>query len=543
MLPADLRALLEQQFPEADGPGGVVGVVRPGHDLMVESRGMADLEQGVPVGPRTVFHLASLSKQVTAYAIALLADDGVLGLADRVVDHLPWMPFPEITIEQLIRHTSGLRDQWQLLEAASWRMEDVITTDDVVRLIRRQRGLNFEPGTWQAYSNTGYTLLALIVEHLSGSTLQDFCASRIFEPLGMRDTRFVTDHQELVPNRATSYTRGGEGYRRIGLSYATVGATNLSSTVLDLARWLIAADGFRERRAGVERAPDDAAETYGLGVRVGTHGSLTKIYHAGADAGFRAHFAAVPETGVAVIALSNLAQARPADLCESVLSCALGAPEPRVVSVAPGSAARLAGRYLDPRQHVVVDVAERDGSLLLDTRFGPAALEPVAEGRYEGDGVVAEVRDGRFLVADDPVRAPHEWLRFGDAAIHLPLQRFAGRFFSDELDTSIRIEWDDALWLVRPRAPRTRLEAVAEGVFFADDPRSTESTRVTLVFSPDAESLTYSTYGAQNLGFERIRLQATPAPLPLERPGTAVGGAMPRRPGGRWSQSGQPRRF
>lgn len=296
--------------PDADGPGCAVGLVRAGQPLVAAYRGLANLEHRVPITDRTVFHVASVSKQFTAYAVALLAADEKLALDDPVVAHLDWFPFPEITVDQLIRHTSGLRDQWELFEAAGRRIEDVLTTEDVVRLVAAQRGLNFPPGTQQRYSNTGYTLLALIVAATSGLSLREFCARRIFEPLGMSSTRFADDCHEVVPDRADSYDGEVGRYRRVVLSYSTAGATSLNTTVADLARWVSHEPAMRALR-------ESPVRDYGLGVWVAP--SLGTVRHSGADAGFRSHLVVLPEHGLAAIALANHASIDSERLCDMLV--------------------------------------------------------------------------------------------------------------------------------------------------------------------------------------------------------------------------------
>jgi hypothetical protein len=154
-------------------PGAALAVARGGAIVYEQGYGLAQLEYEVPITPTTVFHVASVSKQFTAFAVTMLADAGKLSLDDDIRIHLPEVPdFGDtITIRHLIHHTSGLRDQWVLLAIAGWRLDDVITRDQIMRLVRRQRELNFTPGDEILYCNTGYTLLAEIVERVTGEHL------------------------------------------------------------------------------------------------------------------------------------------------------------------------------------------------------------------------------------------------------------------------------------------------------------------------------------------------------------------------------------
>ena len=159
------------------GPGCAVSVVENGEIVYKQAYGMANLDHDVPIRADTIFHVASVSKEFTAAAIALLAMEGRLSLDDPVRKHLPWVPDfgHTITIRNLIHHNSGIRDQWALLEMTGWRYSrDRITDDDVIYLIKRQRDLNFLPGERYLYSNSGYTLMSQIVQAVSGQSLREF---------------------------------------------------------------------------------------------------------------------------------------------------------------------------------------------------------------------------------------------------------------------------------------------------------------------------------------------------------------------------------
>ncbi|WP_432876722.1 serine hydrolase domain-containing protein [Kribbella sp. CA-245084] len=367
-----LAALVEAAVPDPDGPGVVVGLVDADGSLETAARGMAVLEHEVPISDRTVFHLASVSKQFTAEAVRSL-----VGADEQIGDYLPWVPFPHLTIEQLVQHRSGLRDQWQLVEAAGWRMEDVITTADLVELIRRQTTLQSIPGTTYEYSNTNYTLLGLLVETVAGESLDSYCRKQLFEPLGMADTAFVASHRAVVRRRASSYARTATGYERIALSYATVGATSLHSTVTDLARWA-ASVSSRESWRGTTYTGSDS---YGWGVHIGEHAGELKLWHAGADAGFRTHLAMVPGVGSAVV-LGNFAELDPDALASQVLD----------LLESPSSDGRFVGTYYSDELMATVRVVPDEQGLAFERpRYGRRRMTPVGERAFTVPGDEAEV--------------------------------------------------------------------------------------------------------------------------------------------------------
>jgi CubicO group peptidase (beta-lactamase class C family) len=297
-------------------PGSAVTVINRGNIVFEKGYGAANLEYDIPVSPQTIFHVASVSKQFTAMALVLLEQEGKISLADDVHKYLPELPDYgcKLTIAQLLQHTSGIRDQWQTLALAGWRLDDVITQDQILRLLFRQKELNFPPGTKNLYSNGGYTLAAEVVARVSGKSFPAFCEERIFRPLGMNRTHFHLDHRRIVPGRAYSYAKNEDGYEALPLNYANVGATSLFTTASDLVRWL---DNFRAPkvggRPGVARLQEPATLTdgtkldYGLGVALGQYRGLQTVSHGGGDAGYRSFVLWFPKLEFGVAVVSGLA--------------------------------------------------------------------------------------------------------------------------------------------------------------------------------------------------------------------------------------------
>ena len=163
-----IAAKVDKLFADVDkpdSPGAAIAVIKEGTVVYKRGYGIANLEYNVPITPSTVFHVASVSKQFTAFAVTLLANQGKLSLDDDIRKFLPEVPDfgKKITVRNLIHHTSGLRDQWELLAMGGWRLDDVITKEHILKMVRNQKELNFDPGQEHLYSNTGYTLLAVIV--------------------------------------------------------------------------------------------------------------------------------------------------------------------------------------------------------------------------------------------------------------------------------------------------------------------------------------------------------------------------------------------
>lgn len=354
---AETRAMERLLAPWASRarPGVAVTVTLDGRRVFSQGFGAADLEHAAPITPATVFHAASVSKQFTAYATLLLAEAGRLSLDDEVQRHLPEMAGPArtLTLRQLLHHTNGLRDQYSLVAAAGWRDDDAITDEQLRRIVFRQSGLNFPPGSRFQYTNSGYFLLAQIVSRVSGQSLAAFARERIFQPLGMTSTQFYDDNEQIVPGRAYSYRPDGSGFRKANLNYATVGPTSLLTTSEDLCRWAGAFEGPLARAGALaamgERAVlnDGSVHFYAMGQEFHAYKGLETWSHGGRDAGYRAFLLRVPAQRFSVAVLSNTAAFDAAGIAYAAADIYLGAHPgfvaPPTAPPARPDAARLAG--------------------------------------------------------------------------------------------------------------------------------------------------------------------------------------------------------
>jgi CubicO group peptidase (beta-lactamase class C family) len=527
-------------------PGCALGVVRDGRLVYEKAVGFADLEQGRRIGPDTVFHVASVSKQFTAMAVLLLEQDGKLSLDDDVRKHLPELHDfgTTITLRHLLQHTSGLRDQWSLVTLAGWRMDDVITDDDVVRLACRQRELNFKPGARHLYSNTGYTLAARVVERVAGMPFREFARRRIFEPLGMSHTRFPADHQEIIPGRARSYFPAGPGrYKNAVLSYGTAGATSLHTTVADLAHWV---KNFDEPRVGDEALIARFQEVgklnsgrpigYALGLQVGDYRGLKLVEHSGGDAGFRSHLIRFPSERFAVIVLANAADSSPGELARRVADVYL---EGKLKPVAEGKAAPK-GKAVPERKEVPANAALFDAyageyrvlpGLTVTVTKERGRLTAAAEGFPKR--ALAAASDREFFVPgedsgitfDEPVdgQSPSATVRFQGQ--QLPARRvarprvtaeqaeeFVGDYYSAELGVIYTVSRRDARLRIRHPRGELNLEPVAAGVFEASGPLG----KVTFTRADGrVTGLQIDTARVLRLRFDRVEIKAAARPGPV----------------------------
>lgn len=300
---------LFEKYNDTEIPGIAVSVNKDGQSIYQKGFGMANLEYGIPITTKTKFHVASLSKQFTAFMILKLEEDGLLSVTDDVRKYVPELPEygNTITIDHLLTHSSGIRDQWRLLELAGWRLDDVIKTEQLFKLITQQEGLNFVPGEKFRYSNSGYTLLAIIVERLTKTSFADYAKQTIFEPLKMSDSFFYDDHEEMVLNRAYSYKKENDQLKKSNLNFATVGPTSLFTTIEDMNKW---AYNFQSKTIGSKRIFKSMEENtkssgFAKGQFVRNYKGFKMIYHSGSDAGYRLYFARFPKLGYDFTVFAN----------------------------------------------------------------------------------------------------------------------------------------------------------------------------------------------------------------------------------------------
>ncbi|MDE0014375.1 MAG: serine hydrolase [Candidatus Poribacteria bacterium] len=326
-----LEAQVDQLFTEwnrPDSPGAALAVTRDGEIIYKQGYGMANLEYDIPITTTTIFDIASVSKQFAAFAIVTLSHEGKFSLDDDIRTYLPDMPDfgNTITIRHLLHHTSGLRDWVQSLVIAGVGMEDVISFRHILKMARHQNALNFEPGSEFLYSNTGYNLLAEIVERVTGDSFREWTDTNIFKPLDMTDSHFHDDHQMILKNRAYSYQAvENSGFKHAVNNTTALGSSSLYSTVEDLAKWILNFDNTRIGEQTVieqmhQRGVLNNGEqiSYAFGLNIDTYRGLQTVGHSGSWRGFRSHLMRFSDQKFGVVILCNLDTFNPLRLAEQV---------------------------------------------------------------------------------------------------------------------------------------------------------------------------------------------------------------------------------
>jgi CubicO group peptidase (beta-lactamase class C family) len=328
---------------KAGSPGCALAVARDGKILYEKGYGLANIEENVEITPQTVFDIGSTSKQFTAASILLLEKQGKLSIHDDIRKYLPEIPNygHTITILHLLNHTSGLRDYLALFELAGVNIDSVTNDDDALAIIARQKALNFEPGSEWLYSNSGYFLLSVIVQRVSGKTLRDFAAENIFQPLDMKQTRYRNEHTELISNRAMAYDakKSNDGYTLNVSYFEQTGDGAVHTSVEDLLKWdenfysaKVGGRAFLEEMQETGKLNDGKPLDYAKGLMVGKYRGLRFVAHGGSWGGYRAQLARFPDLHFSVACLCNVGNAGPDrrafKVAEIYLANAIKEPKP-----------------------------------------------------------------------------------------------------------------------------------------------------------------------------------------------------------------------
>lgn len=491
------------------GAGCVAGVALPGAPPVIVARGQADLEHAAPLTSATIIETGSLAKQFTAAAIVLLVQDGKLSLDDDIRRFLPELPDygASITIRHLLNHTSGLREQWSLMAlTGNGPGAQVHTNAMILDLASRQKGLNFTPGAEFLYTNTNYALAAMIVERVSGTSLQSFTHQRLFQPLGMGHSQWREDFRTVVPGRASAYAPTDAGFVANMPFTSVYGNGGLLTTVGDLLLW----NAFLDKPSGLPGGPALAAALqtpgrlsngapleYGLGLEITRDHGRRLVSHSGSTAGYKTWLARYPDEGVSIALMCNNGGIDPVALGERIAAQALlatghapaqtavSAPKAVAAAQAPKDLTPYQGLFRDPVSGDLVRLAAAGGQLTL-TRGGSQTLTPLGENRFQvaDGGVIAFLRKGVgaawFSLTSGGVT--QTFVAVSPAATDsVALAGYIGTYYSAELDTQITVAQQGDGLVMRQRfavewplassfadAFTTRLRGVTTFVFARD---------------------------------------------------------------------------
>ena len=464
-------------YSASDGPGCAFAVSRDGQQVMARAYGLANLEWDLPNTPETVFEPGSVSKQFTAAATILLALDGRIDLDDDIREYFPEMPdYGEpITVRMLIHHTSGLRDWGSVAGIHGWaRTTRIHTHKHALDIASRQRALNYEPGRYYSYTNTGYNLQAMLVERVTGQTFDEFSQERIFGPLGMTKTQWRDDFTEIVEERSIGYRRGDDDEWHMLMPFENVhGNGGLLTTVGDLLRFTRNLDtgevgGPEFIQLMHEQGMLDSGRqiSYAGGLFVGEYKGVREVQHSGGTAAYRGFLTRFPDHGLAVSVMCNVGEANPGGLARAVADLYLGdaigeeaSEDPAGADVDPARVAAFAGGYRDTRTGQFMELTADGASLRMGGGPGGISLTAMSETEFASPAGVSIVfdaaadggaRPGATMdtpVADGVRIEPVE----GFEPTASDLAAYVGAYHSDEAEVTYWVEIEDGGLVLRDR--------------------------------------------------------------------------------------------
>lgn len=460
-LSADTLQRIDQVFSRWNNatPGVSVAIERNGKIIYHKAFGLADLEHAVPNTTATIFEAGSVSKQFTAASILLLASEGKLSLDDDVRKYVPELPTYDkiITIRHLMNHTSGLKDWGSVGALSGWpRTTRVYTLDLALQIICRQKSLNFSPGSEYSYSNAGYTLMVTIVERISKMSLAEFTRTRLFEPAGMKNTRWRSNFREIVPGRSVAYRRRGATYEQEMPFEHVHGHGGLLTTTEDLIAWnhqlanpTIGGDGMVKQRTQQGKLTNGQTISYAGGLFVSAHNGFKEVSHTGATAGYRAYLGWFPEKKLSIALLSNDGGFNPGGIGSQIADVFLGkapetlAPNRIGVTVSETSLKRYQGVFLAIRTFDALALTVKDGKVIYDAK--PLILLHADTLLYNRSYWIMK-KNGQLLTKSPVDTFTYVKVRSPDTSTRY-LQTLTGIYHSDEADATFRIELrDGALW-------------------------------------------------------------------------------------------------
>lgn len=509
-------------YAKGGSPGCAVGVIQDGNFVYRKGYGMASIELSVALTPEAVFYMGSVSKQFTAAAVVLAAEQGFLSLDDDVRKYIPELPDygHVITLRQMLHHTSGFRDFLTLLVLAGRNAGEIHSEAEIIDLIARQKALNNNPGENWLYSNSNYYLLGVVVRRATKRSLNDFASETIFKPLGMTHTRFYDDHTLVLPSRVAAYDPGRDSTFLVdwSTSYDIVGAGGMMSTVDDMLLW---DRNFYANKLGrgtlVKELQtrgvlnDGRPIGYALGLQLDTYGGLPIVEHDGALYGYRTGILRFPEQRFSVVCLCNLSSAGVGNLSRKVADIYLQKYlRTEATAAQPSNAHNLpdpnqfAGKYLDPNKHFAYTFTASGSDLMAWgvnlRRIGPNQFQDLGTGTitFEGSGTDMKatlVMDGEAFFAGKRVEA----LQMSDQQI----AAYAGAYKSEELDVTYQFSVENGTLLLRRNwEPRMKLTPLTETEFECSE------LGLTIVFQTDAShrvtGLSLYEVNARDIRFDKV---------------------------------------
>ncbi len=333
-----VNSLLEQYY-QRNSPGVALAIIEQGKTIYSAQKGISNMEYSIPITDSTAFHIASVSKQFTAFLAVSLEREGKLSLDDDITKYLPELkdlPY-KIRLRQLANHTHGLPNLYEIAQMKGIGPADQMSHKEVVAMLLHIKQVNYRPGEKFEYNNTGFVLLAEIIERICGKPFQDVLNDKIFIPLQMTNSLAVSTPSLIIKNKAHSYRLNGGKYENFAFNLMANGSSGISTTINDLSKWVINMQSPSLKDRGIldemlRPTILNSRETtlYGLGLESKIYKGLDLVFHGGGDAGYRSYILNVPKYKFSVIILGNNNDFKPFQLVYEIVDLFLKEQEKEV---------------------------------------------------------------------------------------------------------------------------------------------------------------------------------------------------------------------
>jgi CubicO group peptidase (beta-lactamase class C family) len=487
---------------DTNAPGCAAGAMRDGKIVFSKAYGLADLKHKTPLTRNSLFNLASVSKQFTAFTMLQMEQEGLLKLSDPVRKYIPELGAfaNDITLYQLLTHTSGIRDYIAMGEIAGTSPESSMTEDEFLAIMTRQTAGDFVPGTSFVYGNSDYVLLSLVGKRVSGQTLNASADQRIFAPLRMKHSIFRDDHRTPIPGMATGYAMTNGVWQVADGAPDVVGGSGLYSSIGDMLLW---AKNFQQPVMGAKLLATMEARGvlsngqqtgYGMGLAPMTYRGLRTINHNGSVKGYRSSFQVFPDQDFAAIALCNSGSANPeqivsrladtylADQFGSATASTIAGPLKSALQSASVPTAALLDAYVGVyvRDNKYGISITRKGDQLVTRATGQVEfpLTTISQSSFLFDATATKYTfstpgaDGHAAILETTSPSRHSVL----TRVALPplsqaeLDYYAGHYVSAELAVAIDIVVQDGALVLHAPTQEKKLLRIAPDAFSADYP-------------------------------------------------------------------------
>jgi len=453
-----------QAFEAPAAPGLSIGILSGGKLVYSKGIGLADVDKGTRNSSSSVFGIASVTKQFTAGCVWRLVKDGKISLEDDIRTYIPELPSygKPMLIRHLLNHTNGLRNYHALMELAGFDYDrEFHDNQTILELACRQQALNNSPGEKVIYGNTGYTLLAIAIERITGQDLAAYAKSHLFGPLGMHHTYYRIGTNPPVADAALGYIQHKDGrFEHLAVNQNTYGAGSAVSSVKDLAVWSNILNGLNPDYSDltkflttVEKLPSGETAKYARGVMVDAYKGMPTVHHSGYGLGGQSQIIAVPQLNLAVVILTNLQSIDPTPLSYRILDLFMPAgqntSDPAVgFSYDKRDLIKFTGQYKEQYSDMKLEIIIENDTLKAVGRQGgkPIALTAAKKGTFTRSNNAQVLYE--FSSEENP--AVDLIVYFGGAPFYFSRAQFsnreeatpsdyAGRFFSEELSVTYDI--------------------------------------------------------------------------------------------------------